>query len=93
MKALFSRLFWPILAIFETGRPAQGYRPSHRKILIAVGVLFSFLCGVSVYFGVTADMMGALIPSLIFFAVSLVCLVVALLGSDAAVARIWGSRD
>lgn len=93
MRAFFTRLFRPILAFFETGQPAQGYRPSHRKILIAVGVLFGFLCAVSVYFGVTADMMGALIPSLIFFAVSLVCLVVAFLGSDAAVARIWGSRN
>ena len=93
MKAFFTRLFHPILSLFETDEPAAGYRPSHRKILLVVGVLFLFLTGVSVYFGLTADLMGALIPSVVFFSVSLVSLVVALLGSDSAVARIWGTRS
>jgi len=93
MKTFFTRLFHPILRFFETGEPATGYRPSHRTILLVVGILFLFLCGVSVYFGVTADLMGALIPSVVFFSVSLVSLVVALLGSDSAVARIWGTRS
>jgi len=33
-----------------------------------------------------------LLPIVLFFVISLVCFVVGLLGSDSAVARIWGTR-
>lgn len=93
MKDLFRKLCWPILRLFETGQEARGYRPSHRKILLAVGILFLFLSSFSLYLGIAAALSGAAIPVSVFSVVSLVCIVVALLGSDAAVARIWGSRS
>lgn len=92
MKKLLIRLFWPILALFEKRGDAAGYRPSHRKTLLAMGFLFFVLAGASSYFALYVDQIGVLIPIIFFFAVGLVCWVVGLLGSDAAVARIWGSR-
>lgn len=92
MKRLLTQLFWPILAPFEKRGDAGGYRPSHRKILLAVGFLFLVLAGASGYFASYANHIGALIPILFFFIAGLVCWVVGLLGSDAAVARLWGNR-
>lgn len=92
MKDRFRKVFWPILAFFEKGGSAKGYRPSHRKILLAVGFLFLVLSGVSLFFSVFAGTFSALLPIVLFFVISLVCFVVGLLGSDSAVARIWGVR-
>ena len=57
-----------------------------------MGVLFLVLSGVSLYFALVASSLGALIPILFFFAISLVCHVVGILGSDRAVAKIWGIK-
>lgn len=92
MKDVFRKVFWPILAFFEKGGNAEGYRPSHRKILLAVGFLFFVLSGVSLFFSIFAETLSALFPIVLFFVISLVCFVVGLLGSDSAVARIWGVR-
>lgn len=92
MKDVLRKLFWPILFFFEKGGSAEGYRPSHRKILLAVGFLFLILSGISLFFSVVAETLSALFPIVLFFVISLVCFVVGLLGSDSAVARIWGSR-
>lgn len=92
MKDVLRRLFWPILVFFEKGGNAEGYRPSHRKILLVVGFLFLVLSGVSLFFSVFAQTFSAILPIVLFFVISLVCFVVGLLGSDSAVARIWGSR-
>lgn len=92
MKDLLRTLCSPILAIFESGEEPYNYRPSHRKILVAVGSLFLFLCIISVYFGSVAGGSGAYIPGVVFLLVSAFCLVVGGLGSDRAVAKIWGSK-
>lgn len=92
MKDVLRKVFWPILLFFEKGGNAEGYRPSHRKILLAVGFLFLILSGVSLFFSVVAETFSALLPIVLFFVISLVCFVVGLLGSDSAVARIWGTR-
>ncbi len=92
MKDVLRKVFWPILLFFEKGGNAEGYRPSHRKILLAVGFLFLVLSGVSLFFSVVAETFSALLPIVLFFVISLVCFVVGLLGSDSAVARIWGTR-
>lgn len=92
MKQILIRLFWPILARFEKAADSAGYRPSHRKVLLGMGFLFLVLAGVSGFFALQAGEPGGLVPVLVFFAVGLVCWVVGFLGSDAAVARIWGSR-
>ena len=92
MKNALRNLCGPILAFFERGEPAVNCRPSHRKILLAVAVLFLVLFGLSLYLALSAGQLGALIPVLAFFAVSTVTLVVGALGSDTAVARIWGLK-
>jgi hypothetical protein len=50
------------------------------------------LTGVSLYFVIAAAVIGGLIPVIGFLVAGTVCLVVALLGSDGAVVKIWGSR-
>lgn len=90
-RDFFIKLFWPILSFFEKGGSAEGYRPSHRKILFAVGFLFFVLGCVSTFFALVSASFGAIFPVIVFFVISLVCAVVAALGSDSAVARIWGN--
>lgn len=92
MKDALRRVFRPILVFFEKGGNAEGYRSSHRKILLVVGFLFLVLSGISLFFSIVAETFSALLPIVLFFVISLVCIVVGLLGSDSAVARIWGSR-
>ena len=91
-KDAFRKLFWPILTFFEKGGSAEGYRPSHRKILFAVGFLFFVLSMASLFFILHTGTFGALFPVIVFFVISVVCAVVAVLGSDSAVARIWGTN-
>lgn len=95
MKALLRMLCSPILSFFEKGDSPYVYRSSQRKILLAVGALFGLLCLVSFYFGRLVEGeggAGALIPAGVFFLVSLVCFVVGGLGTERAVARLWGSK-
>ncbi|WP_438952588.1 hypothetical protein [Porticoccus sp.] len=92
MKTVFRKIFWPILRFFERNASAQGYRPLNRKILLSVGILFWILTGISLYFVISAAVIGGLIPVIGFFIAGTICLVVALLGSDGAVVKIWGNR-
>ena len=94
-RETFRKLFWPILGFFEKEddqASAEGYRPSHRKILFAVGFLFFVLAAATLFFALIYGTLGTLFPVVVFFAISLVCAVVATLGSDGAVARIWGNQ-
>ena len=90
MKDTLAKLFWPILKFFETDEVPTNYKPSHRVILIVVGALFMVLTAGSVAAAYFSGQVGALIPVLVFFSVGTVTLVVGLLGSDSAVAKIWG---
>lgn len=92
MKETLRTIFSPVLAVFEKGEPAESYRPSHRKILLAVGLLFFVLFVVASYLAANSAQLASLLPALVFGLVSLVSLVVAGLGSDVAVARIWGLK-
>lgn len=92
MRSILIKLCWPILRIFEQGQGTYHYKPSHRIILLVIGVLFSVLGSASLAIGVGAATLGALVPVVVFFSVSLVCLIVAGLGSERAVAKIWGSK-
>lgn len=94
-KDIFRKIFWPILCFFEKeGQQgsAGGYRPSHRKILFAVGFLFFVLSMATLFFVMITGTIGGLFPVVVFSLISLVCAVVATLGSDSAVARIWGNQ-
>ncbi len=92
MHALLRALFAPLLNILEKGDEPFGYKPSHRRILLAVGGLFMILACVSLFFGMIAGGVGAYLPAVVFCVVSVVCIVVGAVGSDRAVARLWGSR-
>ena len=92
MAKILRKIFQPILRIFESGDGEYRYEKSHRKILIAMGVLFLTLSTVSAVLAISSSEMGGLIPFLVFFMVGFVCEVVGLLGSNRAVAKIWGSK-
>lgn len=92
MKPLPRSIFSPILNIFESGEGEYSYKSSHRTILIIVGGLFLFLSMISISIAVSTGNMGGLLPGLVFFLVGLTSEVVGLLGSDRAVAKIWGSK-
>lgn len=92
MKERMRRLFWPILRTFESGEGDFSYKASHRTILIAVGSLFLLLAFGSLYASFRASMYGGLIPGGVFLAIGAVCFIVAFLGSDRAVAKLWRNR-
>lgn len=92
MKNLLRRIFLPVLNVLESGEGAYSYRESHRKILIFVGGLFLVLSIVSGTAAIYAAQIGGVLPCLLFFLIGLVCIVVGLVGSDRAVAKIWGSK-
>jgi len=92
MKERLIRGFWPLLKFFEDGRPASGYRPMHRRIALVVGVLFLVIALASIYMALSVDQWAAFVPVVVFLGASLVSLVVGLLGSDRAVAKLWGVK-
>jgi isoprenylcysteine carboxyl methyltransferase (ICMT) family protein YpbQ len=92
MKMVLRRLFSLLLNYFEAGEGEFNYRKSHRTALIAAGVLFLILSLVSLWSALTTAQLGALIPLFVFITASMVCLVVGTLGSERAVATIWGSK-
>lgn len=91
MKDLLRKIFSPILKSFESGDGEYGYKKSHRKILVVMGSLFMVLSVASGISAVTASEVTGLIPVLVFFIVGLVCVVIGSLGTDRAVAKIWGN--
>ncbi len=91
MKKLLRSLFSPVLNIFESASDAFVYKPSHRIILVVMGVLFCGLASLVLWFAQGQDP-AYLLPVIIFGGTGLVSLVIGLLGTDQAVAKIWGSR-
>ena len=91
MKNSLRKLFWPVLYIFEQGTEVYVYNPSHRKILAAAGILFVLLSAGSGYFAPMMGDKGFYLPVIVFFAVGIVCLIVSWLGSERAIAKIWGT--
>ena len=92
MKNLLRKLCMPILRPLEAGDAEYVYKASHRKILLAVGALFMILVLIWAVASIYTATLDGLFPCLIFLAVSLVCMLVGYLGSDRAVAKIWGSK-
>lgn len=91
MKNILAKIFSPILNLFEGGEEAYAYKPSHRTILLVLGSLFLLLALGIVVVGLQIAGFGFLLPALVFGAAALVSLVVGALGSDRAVAKLWGS--
>ena len=92
MKDLLRTAFSPILNTFESGTEEYTYRPSHRTILIVMGVLFGGLATTVFVMASGGESMGFFIPVTVFGLVSLVTLVVGILGTERAVAKIWGNK-
>jgi uncharacterized membrane protein len=93
MKSTMRNIFSPVLKVFESGEGEYSYRKSHRTILLIVGFLFWILASVSLVAAVLTTQVAAAIPFLVFFSVGSVCFVVGGLGTDRAVAKIWGNRE
>ena len=93
MKTLLQKIFSPILSIFETDLKPSHYKKSHRIVLNVVGVLFLVLATGANWAAGFADDSGFIIPVVVFALLGLVCIIVGTLGSDGAVAKIWGSRS
>lgn len=91
MKKILRIIFSPILNVFESGDEPFAYKPSHRKILIFMGCLFSGLA-TAVFIFSPADDPGYLIPVFVFGGGGIISLLVGSIGTDRAVAKIWGSR-
>ena len=91
MKSLIRTLSSFVLNPLESGEDPYAYKPSHRTILIVLGVLFSILSSVAFFLNDSGDV-GYLFPVIVFGLVGLVAIVVGAVGSDRAVAKIWGSR-
>lgn len=89
MKAVMRKLCSPLLKLFESGEGEYDYRPSHRKILIVLGLLCFVIASVSLTVTMITNEFAGIIPIMVFLLTGLVCEIVALLGNDRAVARIW----
>jgi len=92
MKTTLRKVFSFILTPLEQGDSEYAYQPSHRKILMVMGVLFTILAGSALFAAAYAQLWGGLLPALVFLSVGIVCASVAFLGTDKAVARIWKSK-
>ncbi len=92
MKSSLKKLFSPILNIFESDEGDYRYKESHRTILVVVGALFLLLSFASLSAAIITAQLAAALPFIIFFSAGSVCLIVGGLGSDKAVAKLWGNR-
>jgi hypothetical protein len=92
MTTLLRKIFAPLLQYLEQGDEEYAYKPSHRSILIILGLLLLMMSLVGSYFTYQLAQFGFLIPVLVFGAVGLCCVVVGAVGTDRAVSKIWGNR-
>jgi len=95
MKNALKKVFGFILNPLEKGDEEFLHNKLGRKILLVMGFLFSALSA-----GIATTVLNLentdptyLFPSVIFGCAGLYCWVVGLLGSDRAVAKVWGSRS
>lgn len=94
MKPTLLKIFAPILNLFEdeNDHSEYSYSPSHRKILVVMGFLFLGVTGAGIFFAIQLNAMAALFPVVLFGSIGLLCLIVAGLGSDRAVSKLWRNR-
>ena len=93
MKDQLRKIASPILNPLENAAGEYQYSPSHRTILWVMGVLFLGVAGVTLFFSLQINELAGLLPVVLFSGIALICFVVAGLGSDKAVAKIWRNRD
>ncbi len=91
MKPQFRALFSFVLTPLESGTVPYAYKRSHRVALIVLSVLFAFLASIVFFIGQGEDP-TYLIPVLLFGSVGFLGIIVGLLGTERAVAKIWGTK-
>lgn len=92
MRNIFKTLFSPILNIFETNNDEFIYRSLNRKIVLFISIVFFLLAfGLPFYMPQLIEM-GFWFVMLVFGGLSSVGLIVGILGSDKAVAKLLGSK-
>ncbi|MCK4863902.1 MAG: hypothetical protein KAT06_00610 [Gammaproteobacteria bacterium] len=92
MKNQLKNIFSPILNIFEKNNNEFVYRSLNRKIVLFISSVFFLLAFALPVFLPQLIEMGFWFVMLVFGSLSLVGLIVGLLGSDKAVAKLLGSR-
>ena len=92
MMNILIKVFWPILRFFETDKEPSNYKKSHRVALNVLGILFLILSLGSAWSASSSDELSSAIPIVVFFGVGLVAVVVGSIGSNGAVAKIWGNE-
>jgi len=91
IKELLRTLSMPVLKSLEAGQEPYEYKKSHRVILIVMGLIFSMLGALVLYFAQGQDI-GYFIPVVVFGGVGILSIVVGFVGSDRAVSKIWTSK-
>ena len=92
MKTLIKNIFSPILNIFENNNDEFIYRSLNRKIVLFISSVFFLLAfALPIYMPQLVEM-GFWFVMIVFGGLSSVGLIVGLLGSDKAVAKLLGSR-
>lgn len=92
MKQLLRKLFSPLLSPFEKDDGPYHYKPMNRKILLFFAFIFIGLASLVVYVVPEGSEMSYLIPVIVFGGIGFIALIVALLGNERAVAKIWGNK-
>ncbi|MFT7223862.1 MAG: O-antigen/teichoic acid export membrane protein [Cellvibrionaceae bacterium] len=92
MKDILRKIFSPLLSYFEAGESDYSYRNSHRTVLVIVGILFLLLTAALAFAGFYFSQIAAVAPGFIFGCVGITCLIVSSLGTNRAIAKIWGNR-
>lgn len=87
LRKTFSALFY----FFEKGDDPFHHKPMNRKILFVVGSLFTLLA-TAILVVSPKESWGFLFPVVVFYSVGCVGLLIALAGTDRAVAKIWGNK-
>ena len=95
MRTFLRKQFRFILDPLEKGDAPFTVNPLSRKVLIVMGFLFSALSSGSIIVFFLSDLSEpiSLFPGVVFLIVGLLCLIVGCLGSDRAVAKVWGDRN
>ena len=94
MKPILLKIFSPILNLLESpdDNSEYIYSPAHRKVMVVMGVLFLGLASSGIFFTIQFGIMASLLPTVLFGALGLLCLIIAGLGSDRAVSKLWRNR-
>ncbi|HEY7885592.1 MAG TPA: hypothetical protein VIC08_11680 [Cellvibrionaceae bacterium] len=92
MKNALRALFSPLLKPLEAGDDPYHYKSLSRKILLFFGVVFCGLGTLVLYLIPPGADVAYYLPVVVFIVAGSYGLIVGLLGTDRAVAKIWGNK-